>query len=330
MDHLRLSPIYTDAMRASLLARVLLAALVALVELSGSAAVAQSGRVTGVVKDDRGDPIRGATIIAENPDASPRSFTATSDQSGRFAMIGLRSGVWSFRAGAPGHSADGGEINVRSLPGVTPPLTFTLEKLIVPPSALGSMAPRDLQAALASADSLYNSQQWDEAIAAYRAILDRSPSLSVINLQIAAALRNKKDYDGAIGSYNALLKVDPTNDKAKVGIAMTNLEKGDLDMAERTLEIAAQAPGATREVFFDLGEVKLARSNADEAIKAYARAAQVDPAWGKPPFALGRIALDKGDAAAARKYFQTVMDVDPISAEAAEATTMLRQLEQIR
>ena len=101
-------------------------------------------------------------------------------------------------------------------------------------------------------------------------------------------------------------------------------------MAERTLEIAAQAPGATREVFYDLGEVKLARSQADEAVKAYERAAQIDPTWGKPPFALGRIAMNKGDAAGARKYFQTVIDVDPVSPEAAQATTMLRQLDQLR
>jgi hypothetical protein len=62
----------------------------------------------------------------------------------------------------------------------------------------------------------------------------------------------------------------------------------------------------------------------------YERAAQVDPTWGKPPLALGRLALDKGDAATARKYFQMVMDVDPVSPEAAEATTMLHQLDQSR
>ena len=56
----------------------------------------------------------------------------------------------------------------------------------------------------------------------------KAPSLSVINLQIAAAYRNKKDYDNAIAAYNELLKVDPNNDKAIVGIGMTNLEKGDL------------------------------------------------------------------------------------------------------
>jgi Flp pilus assembly protein TadD len=308
-------------------AYILAAALV--ISVAGNA-LAQAGRVTGVVRDERGDPVRGATIIGENPDASPSSFTASSDESGRFALIGLRSGLWSFRAGAPGYTSDGGEVNVRTMPNVTPPLRFTLQKLITPPSALGSVAPKDLQAALATADALYNKQQWDEAIRAYTTILERSPSLSVINLQIAAAYRNKKDYDKAINSYDALLKVDPTNDKAKVGIAMTNLEKGDLDMAERTLEIAAQAPGATREVFFDLGEVKLARSQGDEAAKAYERAAQVDPTWGKPPLALGRLALDKGDAATARKYFQMVMDVDPVSPEAAEATTMLHQLDQSR
>ena len=304
----------------------LLAALL-LVALAGHAA-AQSGRMTGVVKDDRGDPVKGATVIAENPDASPSSFTAGTDDKGRFGIIGLKSGLWAMRAGAPGYSSDSGELRVRA--SNNPPVAFTLQKLVAPPSALGSTAPKDLQAALARADSLYNNQQWDEAITAYGAILQRSPALSVINLQIAAAYRNKRAFDSAITAYNQLLKVDPNNGKAQVGIAMTNLEKGDLDMAERTLEITAQSPEATREVFYDLGEVKLARSQADEAVKAYKRAAQVDPTWGKPPFALGRIALDKGDRVAARRYFQTVIDVDPVSPEGTQAATMLRQFDQPR
>jgi tetratricopeptide (TPR) repeat protein len=314
---------YTGTMRACL------SALVLLVVVAGSAE-AQFGQVNGIIRDDRGNPVKGATIVAENPDASPQSFTASSDENGRFAMVGLRTGLWSLRAGAPGHFASGTDVTVRALPAVMRPLNFVLQKLTVPPSALGQTPPADLQAALSSADALYNSEKWDEAIKAYRAILEKSPALSTINLQIAAVYRNKKEYDNAIGAYNALLQLDPANEKAKVGIARTNVEKGDLETAERTLEIAAQAPGATPEVFYDLGEVKLSRARADEAIKAYERAVQADPAWGKPQLALGRIAMDKGDAVTARKYFQTVMDVDPVSAEATEATAMLRQLEQIR
>jgi tetratricopeptide (TPR) repeat protein len=305
-------------MRASLVAAAMLLAV------AGDAAA--QGRVIGVVRDERGNPIKGATIIAENADASPSSFTSSSDERGRFALIGLRSGVWSFRAGAPGYAADGGELTVRA--GQNTPLSFTLQKLIAPPSALGSLSPKDLQEALARANALYEKQQWDAAIGEYREILERSPSLSVINLQIAAAYRGKKAFDAAITAYNAMLKTDPANEKAKVGIAMANLEKGDVEAAERMLESAAQAPGATREVFYDLGEVKRSRSLPDEATKAYTRAAEVDPTWGKPQLALGRIAMDKGDAATAKKHFQTVTEVDPLSAEAEQATAMLRQLDQ--
>ena len=35
-------------------------------------------------------PIKGATVTAENPDASPSSFTATTDDKGRFSIIGLQ------------------------------------------------------------------------------------------------------------------------------------------------------------------------------------------------------------------------------------------------
>ena len=65
--------------------------------------------------------------------------------------------------------------------------------------------------------------------------MTKAPTLSVINLQIAAAYRNKKEYDNAIAAYNELLKADPNNDKAKIGLGMTNLEKGDLAAADETL-----------------------------------------------------------------------------------------------
>ena len=71
------------------------------VALAGTSA-AQTGRVGGVVKDEQGNPIKGATITAENPAASPSSFTATTDDKGRFSIIGLKSGQWSFAAMAPG------------------------------------------------------------------------------------------------------------------------------------------------------------------------------------------------------------------------------------
>lgn len=295
------------------------------IAVTAGSAAAQSGRLTGVVKDEAGVPIKGATVIADNPEASPASFTSTTDDKGRFAMIGLRSGPWLLQVQAPGYAGQRGEANIRQSPTVNAPALFALKKVVAAPSVLGAIAPKDIQTALTAADELYGNQRWDEAIAAYRALLVEAPALSSLNLQIAAAYRSKNDTNGALAAYRELLRVDPNNDKAKVGIAMTNLEKGDAQAAEETLEIASKAPGATRDVFYGLGEIRRSRNQLDEAAAAYRRASELDPAWGRPVLALGRLASTRGDTAGAVAYFEKVIAIDPSSPEAAQARTLLAQ-----
>lgn len=306
--------------------RALLAA--ALVAGVSSLAAAQ-GRVGGVVKDDAGNPIKGATVTAENPSVSPSSFTAVTDDKGRFSMIGLKSGQWKFTATAPGFSPQSGAMQVSTIGAPNPPVTFTMKKgSSGPTGALPGVNAKDLQADLAAADQLFNAQQWDQSIAAYKAILAKAPALSVINLQVAAAYRNKKDYDSALGAYNDVLKADPNNEKAKVGVAMTNLEKGDMKAAEDSLMAVAQAPNASREILYSLGEVKFAKGETDEAAKYYQKAADADPTWGKPLFKLGLVALNKGDKDGTIKMMEKVVAADPNSPEAAQAKTLIDQLKK--
>ena len=296
----------------------------------GSSVAAQTGRVGGVVKDETGQPIKGATITAENPNASPSSFTATTDDKGRFSIIGLKTGQWTFTAQAPSFGPESGKMNVQTIGAPNPPLTFTMRKGGGAPAggALAGLAAKDLQTDLAAADQLYNAQKWDDAIAAYRAIMTKAPSLSVINLQLAAAYRNKKDYDSALTAYNELLKTDPNNDRAIVGIGMTNLEKGDLKAAEETLTKAALGPKPNREVFYSLGEVVFNKGQADEAAKWYQKAADADPSWGKPIFKLGLVALNKGDKDTTIKMMEKVVASDPTSAEATQAKAVIEQLKK--
>ena len=306
-----------------MLAAVLVAALAA-------SAAAQTGRVGGTVKDESGQPIKGATITAENPNASPNSFTATTDDKGRFSIIGLKSGSWTFSAQSPGFAPESFRFNVQTIGAPNPPITFALKKggAPAPTGALGGLAAKDLQAELATADGLYNQQKWDEAVAAYRTIMAKAPSLSVINLQIAAAYRNKKDFDAALGAYNELLKVDPANDKAIVGIGMTNMEKGDLKAAEDMLTKAAQGAKPTREVFYNLGEVKFANGATDDAAGWFQKAADMDPNWGKPLFKLALVQLNKGDKDATIKALEKVITADPMSPEATQAKQVIEQLKK--
>jgi len=299
----------------------------AMTAVFAASAWAQTGRVGGTVKDESGQAIKGATITAENPNASPSSFTATTDDKGRFSIIGLRSGTWTFRAEAPGFAMENTRLTVQTIGTPNPPLTFTLKKGAGGTGGLPG-AGKEIQGELTAAEADYNAGKYDDAIAKYRAILQKAPALTMINLQIAAAYRNKKEYDNAIAAYNDMLKADPNNDRAKIGIGMTNLEKGDLEAAEKTLDEAAQGTGATKEVFYNLGEVKFAKGKTDDAAKAYERASQMDPSWGKPIFALGKVALNKGDKQGAIDWLEKVITADPSSPEATQSKAIVEQLKK--
>jgi tetratricopeptide (TPR) repeat protein len=291
-------------------------------------AAAQVGRVNGVVKDDSGNPVKGATVTAVNPNIGPTTYTATTDDKGRFTIIGLRAGQWRFGASAPGYAGDVGELSVRfGSPNAT--LALTLRKngpLATAP--LGSVTAREIQSQLTAADAFFNQQKWDEAIAAYKAIVARTPALSVVHLQIAASYRNKKDYDSAVAAYEALLAADPGNQKAKVGIAAVSLERGDAATAEATLSAAAESADAGRDVYYNLAELKSTNGNAAEAAQFYRKAADADPAWGKPRYKLGLLAMKSGDNAGAARFMTDVVTVDPTSQEAALARTALEQLKK--
>src|SRR5688572_7332339 len=312
-------------MRAKYLHVVLAAVLTASFATS---AAAQVGRVSGIVKDDSGTTIKGATVTAENPNVGPTTYTATTDDKGRFTIIGLRAGQWRFTAYAPGHTGDVGEMGVR-FGSPNPAMTFTLRKNgPLPTAPLGNVAARDLQTQLSAADALYSQQKWDEAIAAYKAIVTKTPALSAINLQIAASYRNKKDYDNAVAAYEALLADDPANDKAKLGIAAVSLERGDSARAEATLSAAAEDGSAGRDVYYNLAELKSSKGDSDEATRLYRKALDADPSWGKPRYQLGLIAIKTGDRAAAVRLMTDVVTVDPTSSEAALARTALEQLKE--
>jgi Tfp pilus assembly protein PilF len=290
-------------------------------------AAAQIGRVGGVVKDEGGQPLKGATVTADNQNIA-QSFTATTDDKGRFTMIGLRAGTWRFIAQAPGFTPGAGETPIR-MGAPNPPITFVLKKTgNANFGPLGGITNKELQSELAAADVLFKQARWDDAIAAYRAILEKAPALGVINLQIGAAYRNKKDYAAALTAYDSLLKTDPANQKAAVGVAMTNLERGDSKGAEDSLLRAAQIAGAGREIFYNLGDVTLARNDADEAARWYEKASAADPSWGKPLYKLGLLAANKGDTTSASKLMDQVIAVDPTSPEATLAKTSLESFKK--
>ena len=288
---------------------------------------AQPGRVAGTVKDEDGRAIRGATILADNPNSSPSSFTATTDDKGRYAIIGLRSGFWRVTAYAPGFAPVQFRMRVRTSVN-SPRVDFKLA--IGATGKSGSAFDRvdvdDLQDDLEKADALFESGDYDEAIERYERVILAVPTLTAVQLKIGSAYQQKKDYDKAIAAYQAILRVDPVNEKAEVAIGMVQLEKGDLEAAEATLSPPAERAHASGEACYYLGQVKERQGQSEQAVSWYERAHTMYPQWGEPLLKLGAMALNGGDRTKAAGYLDRLLEVDPNSTAANEARTLLEQL----
>jgi tetratricopeptide (TPR) repeat protein len=197
------------------------AALALSIVSTASAQMALSGRASGSVLDSMGKPIKGAVVKASNPEAIPPDITSTTDERGRFGMIGLRSGVWTFTADAPGYTSSEGTIPVRA-GGQPQALRFVLTRT---PESLPNTLARDIDDQLNAAQAMRVEGRLDQALSAYQSIQSKNPKLTMLYLVIADLYRQKATreqdaatrqglYDRAMASYSEVLKTDPGSSAA--------------------------------------------------------------------------------------------------------------------
>jgi tetratricopeptide (TPR) repeat protein len=189
-----------------------------------------TARAVGVVRDEAGKPIKGATIRAFNPEFSPRSFISTSDSKGRWGMVGLRVGTYTFVVDAPGFVPMRGDGLVRT--GSTAPINFVLPR---EPGLTPGALPSNIQAQITAANMMRDQGRLDQAISVYQDIRTRYANLTSLNLVIGATYRRKAALeadastrraalDRAIECYTDLLKANPDDERAKAELAATQAE----------------------------------------------------------------------------------------------------------
>ena len=207
-----------------------LAALLAL----ASPAAAQTARASGTVRDTDGKAIKGATIRAVNPEAYPPRVVSTSDDRGRWAVIGLRTGTYTFTVEAPGYLPIEAPVSVRVA--TSPPLAFTLAR---DPGPVPGALPSNIQAQVSAANMLRDQGRLDQAISAYQEIRQKNPKLTAVSFVVAEMYRQRAAQetdpaarrtliDRAIASYTELLDNEADNERARAELERTRAEAARL------------------------------------------------------------------------------------------------------
>lgn len=233
---------------------IIVLAVIALAAAAVPVPAQQLSRLTGVVKDDTGVPIKGAVVTAHNPETAPTTFTTTTDEKGRFAMLGLRRGVWTLTASAPGYESHeiSGPIQPRQ---PLPVIEFELRRTPTPGprGALASVDVSKLQEDLRAAEALAAAGKLDEALTVYQKTLAQVPALTAVHGAIGDVYLKKREPEKALAAYQQMLATTPTSEKAHAAVCdvsyalgMAALDRHDTPAASKYLEqsIAADPSSA--------------------------------------------------------------------------------------
>ena len=283
------------------------------------AAMAQmgTGRVSGTVEDQDGNPIEGATVTAQAGD-SGRMLEATTDGRGRWAILGFRSRAYDFSVQAPGFMPYNYQAPMKQA-GKNPDMDLVLER-----AQMGRSAGTG-GGLIAEAQELHQAGRFDEALSMYDEVLTTDPTVYQINLNRAAVLRELGRPDEAKVAYQLVLDQDPANAAALVSLG--EMAMADQDMAGALEHWEAAVDSTSDEVIpYNVAQISFQNGETEKAIEYYLIAVDRRADWAEPFVQMGIVYLNMGDFPAAAEQFELAIEVEPDSAAAVQAQAMLDAL----
>lgn len=287
------------------------------------AALAQmgTGRATGTVKDPNGEPLAGAQVTARDMQ-SGRTLEATTDDEGKWGLLGFRSGDYEFTCSLDGYAPESVTKNIKQT-GRNPSIDVVLQPASTHQggSAAGTL--------LAEANGLFEERRYDEALAKYEELLVAEPSLFQIHFNIGTTYREMGEPEKAIEAYGKVLAEQPLHPGALVGTGEVLISEGRLDEAVPYLEKAIEH--TTDEVVpYNVAEIYVGQGNSAKAIEYYQIASERRPDWADPHLKTGYAHLGAGDLEAAAAAFEKALELAPPgSPQAQQAQAALDSLKAL-
>jgi serine/threonine protein kinase/Flp pilus assembly protein TadD len=166
------------------------------------------------------------------------------------------------------------------------------------------------------ARTLYDAEQWDDALGYFRAALALRPEAVPVHNSLGLALETKGQLDEAIAHFEYALRHDREDVPAHLNLGLALEAKGMLDGAivqyEHTLRLEPKFAYA----HYNLGNVLRAKGQLDEAIARYEHALRLKPEFARAHTNLGLALETKGRLDEAIAHYQHALRIDPKSVHA--------------
>lgn len=295
--------------------------------LLAAPAQAQTGTARGKVLDAQGQPVADVKVLIEFQGGITRKFEVKTNKKGEYMQVGMQPGPYRFTASKEGYQTSVADVRV-ALGDATEVPPFKLVSAAQAAQQPGSAAA-ELKGSFEKAVALQSAGQFDEAEAAYKAILEKTPDVPEVYQNLGAVYAAKKDFAQAEATYLKGLELQPDSADMATQLARLYQENGQPEKAMEVMSKSASANPADAKAQFNQGIFLLNSYKNEEAIAAFEAAVKADPSMTEAYFRLGALMVGQGKVPEAIAHLEKYLSMNPTDAgNVATAQGLLKALKK--
>lgn len=282
--------------------------------LLASPARAQTGTARGKVLDSDGKPLAEATVVIEFQGGINRKFETRTNKKGEWMQVGMQPGPYRFTASKDGFQSGVADNYRITLGDPTAVPDFKLQTTKQAANAPGGEADQ-LRKAFSAAVELQSAGKLDEAIAAYKTLLEANPDVPEAYLNLGSMYATKKDNAAAEAAFQKALELRPGFTDASSSLARLYQAMGQGEKALAVMDQATAANPADAKSQYSRGLVLMQGGKTEDAVKAFEAASTADPTMADAFYWLGSQLLNLGRTDAAAAAYEKYLALNPGNAQ---------------
>jgi tetratricopeptide (TPR) repeat protein len=268
-------------------------------------------RASGSVTTEKGIPIEGARIILIFSEDGAKTELTTNEK-GEWKLVNLRAGAWTIGIMVDGYQPQ--NINVTlSVLKEHPPIDIIMKPIPKHP--------------LSKANDLYQAKKYAEALQEYQKVLAENQDMHQAHERIGLCYFRLGDPDNAIKAFKMMLDKEPQARSVLLNLSAILLEKGNLEEGMKYFKQLDEETINDHSMFYNIGVLLFAREQMEQAIDYFKKCAARDPNYVDAYYQMALAYLNQGNLEEAKKNFQKIIELAPGSDKAAQAKEIIESLQ---
>jgi tetratricopeptide (TPR) repeat protein len=288
-------------------------------------------RVDGVVRNEKGEPLPGATVKLRWGKSGRGGPDLTADKRGRWAIVGIVGGPWDLDVEAPGYlpkkisielaeASRNASVEVQLEP--QPKAAAPAEQAIL---VGGKKISKETAAAIEAGNAAMSAGNWTLARESYRAALPELPDNGPLIQRVAAAYLGEGNADEALRHARMAVEKNPQDPTPWGMIAEIELQKGHAEEGLAALEKVPPEKITDNALYVNAGILLYNKKKPAEAEPAFDRAIAIKPD-ANAYYYRGLARYQQKKTKEAKADFQKALELEPEGPDARDIKDLLKTI----